>query len=141
MLRQDVQRFFAIYENNLEKYGLSANLWALGRKLYAARLFYSLCDQGRPEAALDVFDREQLLPVTGQHTDIVLEADGEMMVEYPRIVNDYVRILRHAASQGVVADWALRSRIQQLQGFLAVHGHRLTLDQETIETLASLALS
>merc|ERR1712217_541424 len=139
LLSQDIQRFFAIYERNLDRYALSSQTWMIARKLYAARLFHSLCDRGQPEAALNVFDRERLLPLaTEQEPDG--EGDGEMLAEYPRIVGDYVQILRHAASQGTVAGVALQPRVRQLQSFLAVHSHRLVLNQETIAALASLAL-
>ncbi|CAE7557415.1 unnamed protein product [Symbiodinium natans] len=60
-LAQDIQRFFDIYERNLDRYALSSQVWTVARKLYATRMFHSLCDRGQPEAALDVFDREQLL--------------------------------------------------------------------------------
>jgi len=141
LLSQDIQRFFAIYERNLDRYALSSHTWMVARKLYAARTFHSFCDRGQPEAALDVFDRERLLPLaTDQDQEPGAEGDGEMLAEYPRIVGDYVQILRHAASQGNVAVVALQARVRQLQSFLAVHSHRLVLSQETIATLASLAL-
>mmetsp|Transcript_85444 Transcript_85444/g.242236 ORF Transcript_85444/g.242236 Transcript_85444/m.242236 type:complete len:824 (+) Transcript_85444:116-2587(+) len=133
----DVQRFFGIYERNLDRYALSSQAWATARKLYAARLFHSLCDQGRPEAALDVFDREQLLPLA---EGAAAELDGELLAECPRVVGDYVGVLRHAASQGAVNAAALRARVRQLQSFLAVHSHRLALDQPTAAALAALAL-
>lgn len=141
-LSQDIQRFFQIYERNLDRYALSSHSWAVARKLYAARTFHSLCLRGQPEAALDLFDREQLLPLgADQAMPGGPEMAGEALAEYPRIVGDYVRILQHAASQGVVVVAALRARVQQLQSFLALHSHHLALDHETAAALASLALA
>jgi len=135
-LGQDVQRFFAIYERNLDRYAISSQAWAVARKHFAARMFHSLCERGQPEAALDVFDREQLLPLDLEHCPDSPEVEAEVVVEYPRIVANYVRILRHAASQGA----PVQSRIRQLQAFLAVHSHRLSLDEETVGALAGLTL-
>mmetsp|Transcript_65698 Transcript_65698/g.189047 ORF Transcript_65698/g.189047 Transcript_65698/m.189047 type:complete len:116 (-) Transcript_65698:123-470(-) len=114
-------------------------------------MFHALCERGQPEAALDVFDRERLLPLDGAAEQArsrqdgpaaaaAAEVEGELAGEYPRIVANYVQILRHAASQGAVASAALQSRVRQLQTFLAVHAHRLVLDQETTASLASLTL-
>jgi len=139
LLGQDLQRFFSIYERNLDRYALSSHAWAVARKLYAARMFHMLCSQGRPEAALDVFDREQLLPLATEY-GLGTGVDSEVLAECPGVVGDYVRILHHASSQGAVNSVALRARVRQLQSFLAVHSHRLTLDQQTIAALASLAL-
>lgn len=139
LLSQDIQRFFSIYERNLDRYALSSHAWAVARKLYAARMFHMLCDQGRPEAALDVFDREQLLPL-GAEDSMSSEVDRELLGEAPRIVGDYVQILHHAASQGAVNTAALRARVRQLQGFLAAHSHHLTLDQQSVMALANVAL-
>lgn len=139
LLSQDVQRFFSIYERNLDRYALSSHAWAVARKLYAARMFHMLCDQGRPEAALDVFDREQLLPMGAEDVG-ASELQNELLSEWPRIVGDYVQILRHAGSQGTVHAAALRARVRQLQSFLVAHSHRLTLDQPSVAALASLAL-
>ncbi|CAE8651189.1 unnamed protein product [Polarella glacialis] len=137
-LAQDIQRFFAIYERNLDRYALSSQVWGVARKLYGARMFHALCDRGQPEAALDVFDREQLLPFSSGPA--AEEYDDEVWTEYPRIVSDYVRILRHAAGQGTVATMALQERVRQLQSFLAVRCTRLVLGQETSAALAGLAL-
>jgi hypothetical protein len=139
LLAQDIQRFFGIYERNLDRYALSSQAWAIARKLYAARMFHTLCGQGQAMAALDVFDAEHLLPL-GAEPPRSTEMDSEIFAEYPRIVDDYVRILRHAASQGVVTTAALHTRVRQLQAFLAVHLHQLVLRQETIEALSNLAL-
>mmetsp|Transcript_75057 Transcript_75057/g.195257 ORF Transcript_75057/g.195257 Transcript_75057/m.195257 type:complete len:825 (+) Transcript_75057:100-2574(+) len=135
-LGQDVQWFFSIYERNLDRYAISSQAWALARKHFAARMFHSLCERGQPEAALDVFDREQLLPLDLERCPESPEVDAEAVVEYPRIVANYVRILRHAASQGA----PVQPRIRQLQAFLAVHAHRLSLDEETVGALAALTL-
>jgi len=140
-LGTDVQRFFGIYERNLDRYALSSQAWNVARKLYAARTFHALCDQGRPEAALDIFDREQLLPFSPeQPAGGGADNAPDVLAEQPQIVSDYVRILRHAASQGTVVAAALRARVRQLQAFLAAQAHRLALDQETAAALASLAL-
>mmetsp|Transcript_19682 Transcript_19682/g.58999 ORF Transcript_19682/g.58999 Transcript_19682/m.58999 type:complete len:341 (-) Transcript_19682:27-1049(-) len=139
LLSQDIQRFFAIYERNLERYAISPQAWAVARKLYAARMFRSLCERGQPEAALDIFEREQLLPLSAEPT-LSQEVEAEMACEYPRIVADYVQILRHAASQGAVANAALQARVRQLQSFLAVRSQSFSLDQETASALAGLAL-
>jgi len=140
LLSQDIQRFFRIYEQNLDRYALSSHAWAVARKLCAARTFHMLCDQGRPEAALDVFDREQLLPMGLDDSAGCSQGEGELLVECPRIIGDYVQILRHAASQGTVNMIALRARVRQLQSFLATHSHHLTLDQPSAAALAGLAL-
>lgn len=150
-LGQDVQRFFTIYERNLDRYALASAAWGVARGLFAARMFHALCERGQPEAALEVFDRERLLPLDGAAEQArsrqdgpaaaaAAEVEGELAGEYPRIVANYVQILRHAASQGAVASAALQSRVRQLQTFLAVHAHRLVLDQETTASLASLTL-
>ncbi|CAJ1407566.1 unnamed protein product [Effrenium voratum] len=131
---QDIQRFFDIYERNLDRYALSSQVWAIARKLYAARMFHSFCDRGQPEAALDVFDREQLLALGSDS----LEASEEIWAEYPRIVSDYIRVLSHAA-RGAMPTYALQERLRQLQCFLARY-NRLVLDQETHAALAKLAL-
>eukprot|EP00929_Paragymnodinium_shiwhaense_P012915 TRINITY_DN120797_c0_g1_i1.p1 TRINITY_DN120797_c0_g1~~TRINITY_DN120797_c0_g1_i1.p1 ORF type:complete len:865 (-),score=247.44 TRINITY_DN120797_c0_g1_i1:108-2702(-) len=145
-LGQDVQRFFAIYENNLDRYALSSQAWAVARKLFAARTFHALVDQGCPEAALDVFDREQLLPLSLEQQELQMGSDGcseavdAVLAEQPKIVADYVRILRAAAASGVVVLSALRARVRQLQAFLGAQSHNFALDQETVAVLASLAL-
>lgn len=139
LLGQDIQRFFCIYERNLDRYALSSHTWAVARKLYAARVFRTLCDQGRPEAALDVLDREQLLPLATEDVGGT-EVESELLGECPRIISDYVQILHHAASQGTVNTAAMRARVRQLQSFLAAHTHRVTLDQHTTSALVSLAL-
>lgn len=139
LLAQDIQRFFSIYERNLDRYALSSQAWGVARKLYAARMFHNYCGQGQPLAALDVFDSEQLLPLSGEPPRGV-EMDSEIFAEYPRIVDDYVRILRHAASHSVVTTAALHTRVRQLQAFLAVHLHHIVLQQETITALSNLAL-
>jgi len=141
VLAQDVERFFCIYERNLDRYALSPQAWSVARRLYGARMFHALCAQGRPEAALDIFDREQLLPLSPQQQAMSSTDEAlEILEEQPRIVGDYVRILRHAASQGAVVAAALRERVHQLQAFLATQSHRLALDAETASSLASLAL-
>jgi len=141
VLDQDVRRFFAIYERNLDRYALSSQSWAVARRLYAARLFSALCRRGQPEAAVDLFDREQLLPLGSEwHAQGNGEGGADMLAEYPRIVADYVRILRHAAAQGVVVADALTERVRHLRQFLAVHSHHLTLDRETVATLGELTL-
>jgi len=132
LLDQDIQRFFVMYERNLDRFALSSQLWAVARKLYATRQFHALSERGMAEAALDLFDREALLPLGGA-------CDGEVLTEYPHIVSGYVRILQYAASRGVVVTSVLRARVRQLQSFLAVHSHRIVLDQETATSLASLA--
>jgi len=139
LLSQDIQRFFVIYERNLDRYALSSHAWAVARKLYAARIFHTFCDQGRPEAALDIFDREQLLPFATEETRTA-EMEGELLADCPRVVGDYVQVLQHAASQGAVSLPALKERVQRLQFFLAVNAHRITLDQQTIAALAGLTL-
>merc|ERR1711920_517453 len=139
LLGQDIQRFFVIYERNVERYTLSSHCWAVARKLYAARMFHSFCDSGQPALALDVFDREQLLPLDGSRHPCA-EVDTEVLPEYPRIVGNYVKILHHAASHGTVASTVLQGRVRQLQSFLAVHSHRLVLDQDTVSALANLTL-
>lgn len=139
LLSQDIQRFFVIYERNLDRYALSSHAWAVARKLYAARIFHTFCDQGRPEAALDIFDREQLLPFATEEARTA-EMEGELLADCPRIVGDYVQVLQHAASQGAVSLPALKERVQRLQLFLAVNAHRITLDQQTIAALAGLTL-
>eukprot|EP00440_Ansanella_granifera_P036265 gb/GFBE01039353.1/.p1 GENE.gb/GFBE01039353.1/~~gb/GFBE01039353.1/.p1 ORF type:complete len:829 (+),score=181.64 gb/GFBE01039353.1/:1-2487(+) len=139
MLAHDIQRFFDIYERNLDRYALPSHIWAVARKLYAARRFHALLDRGQPEAALDVFDREQLLPL-GTDQAVSAEVPEEIWAEYPRIVGDYVRVLRHAAGAGAVASYALQERVRQLQTFLAARCQRLALDQETSAALARLAL-
>jgi hypothetical protein len=154
LLAQDIQRFFSIYERNLDRYALSSQAWAIARKLYAARMFHTLCSEGQALAALDVFDSEHLLPLgaeprhagkiaklqVGAEPPRGVEMDSEIFAEYPRIVDDYVRILRHAATQGVVTAAALHTRVRQLQAFLAVHLHQIVLQQETIAALSNLAL-
>ena len=92
-LAQDIQRFFDIYEKNLDRYALSSQVWSLARKLYATRMFHSFCDRGEAENALDVFDREELLSGDAE----------EIWAEYPRIVADYIRVLSHAAARGAMA--------------------------------------
>lgn len=138
-LAQDIQRFFDIYERNLDRYALSSQVWAGARQLYAARMFHAFCDRGQPEAALDIFDRQQLLPFAGDGA--ATEARDEIWAEYPRIVQDYVRVLQHAASRGAVTAHALQERLRQLQSFLAARCNRLVLDQETSGALAKLAMS
>jgi len=139
LLSQDIQRFFVIYERNLDRYALSSHAWAVARKLYAARIFHTFCDQGRPEAALDIFDREQLLPFATEDARTA-EIEGELLADCPRVVGDYVQVLQHAAKQGAVSLPALKERLQRLQLFLAVNAHRITLDQQTIAALAGLTL-
>eukprot|EP00933_Yihiella_yeosuensis_P008447 TRINITY_DN11388_c1_g3_i1.p1 TRINITY_DN11388_c1_g3~~TRINITY_DN11388_c1_g3_i1.p1 ORF type:complete len:826 (-),score=173.28 TRINITY_DN11388_c1_g3_i1:196-2640(-) len=139
LLAKDIQRFFAIYERNLDRYALSSQAWAVARKLYGARMFHALCDRGQPEAALDLFDREQLLPLAAE-LPTSEEASDDVLAEYPRIISDYVRILRHAAAQGTVVTLALQERVRQLQSFLASRCSRLDLDQDTNASLAQLAL-
>lgn len=139
LLGQDIQRFFAIYERNLDRYALSAQAWGVACKLYAARLFHNLCSQGQALAALDVFDTEHLLPI-GNEPARGVEMDSEIFAEYPRIIDDYVRILRQAVSHGVVSSAALQQRVRQLQAFLAVHLHHVVLQQETVAALSSLTL-
>lgn len=134
-LAQDIQRFFDIYERNLDRYALSSQVWAVARKLYATRMFHSFCDRGEAENALDIFDREQLLAFGTETT----EASEEIWAEYPRIVADYIRVLSHAAARGAMANYALHERLRQLQGFLA-RNNRLVLDQETHAALAKLGL-
>lgn len=133
-LAQDIQRFFDIYERNLDRYALSSQVWAVARKLYATRMFHSFCDRGEPENALDIFDREQLLALGTESA----EASEEIWAEYPRIVADYIRVLSHAAARGAMANYALHERLRQLQCFLA--RNRLVLDQETHAALAKLGL-
>ncbi|CAK9110185.1 unnamed protein product [Durusdinium trenchii] len=99
ILAQDIQRFFDIYERNLDRYALSSQVWAIARKLYATRMFHSFCDRGEPENALDVFDREQLLCWGAPEA----EDEPEISAEYPRIVADYIRVLNYAASRGAMA--------------------------------------
>eukprot|EP00927_Polykrikos_kofoidii_P044448 TRINITY_DN38409_c0_g2_i1.p1 TRINITY_DN38409_c0_g2~~TRINITY_DN38409_c0_g2_i1.p1 ORF type:complete len:874 (+),score=178.54 TRINITY_DN38409_c0_g2_i1:85-2622(+) len=141
LLGQDLQRFLGIYERNLDRYAVSSQAWAVTRKLYAARTFHALCDGGHPEAALELFDREQLLPLSAENQGFSgADAVAEVLAEQPRIVADYVRILRHAATQGVVVVAALRSRVRQLQVFLASRSNQFALDQDTVEALATLAL-
>jgi len=111
----------------------------VARKLYAARMFHTLCREGQPLGALDVFDSEHLLPL-GAEPPRGADMDTEIFAEYPRIVDDYVRILRHAAGHGVVTAAALHTRVRQLQAFLAVHMHHIVLQQETVAALSSLAL-
>jgi len=139
LLSQDIQRFFSIYERNLDRYALSSQAWAIARKLYAARMFHTLCAQSQALAAIDVFDSEHLLPL-GAEPPRGADMDSEIFAEYPRIVDDYVRILRHAAGHGVISAAALHTRVRQLQAFLAVHLHHVVLQQETISALSSLAL-
>jgi hypothetical protein len=139
LLAEDIQRFFKIYEKNLDRYALSSHAWAVARKLYAARMFHTLCSQGQPLAALDIFDSEQLLPL-GSEPPRGAEIDSEIFAEYPRIVDDYVQILRHASGQGVVTAAALRNRLRQLQAFLAANLHNIVLRQDTATALAQLAL-
>eukprot|EP00928_Gymnodinium_smaydae_P015122 TRINITY_DN15540_c0_g2_i1.p1 TRINITY_DN15540_c0_g2~~TRINITY_DN15540_c0_g2_i1.p1 ORF type:complete len:852 (+),score=231.62 TRINITY_DN15540_c0_g2_i1:72-2627(+) len=141
LLGQDVQRFFSIYERNLDRYAVAPQAWSIARKLYASRMFHELCDHGQPEAALDIFDREQLLPLAPeQRGPEAADTAAELLAEQPRIVSDYVQILRHAALQGVVVAAALRARVQQLLNFLASQAHRLQLDQATAAALANLSL-
>lgn len=132
ILAQDIQRFFDIYERNLDRYALSSQVWAIARKLYATRMFHSFCDRGEPENALDVFDREQLLCWGAPEAE-------EISAEYPRIVADYIRVLNYAASRGAMATYALQERLRQLQCFLA-RNSRMVLDQETHASLAQLGL-
>jgi len=140
-LSSDIDRFFGIYERNLDRYALSSQSWAIARKLYAARLFHVLCDRGRPEAALDLFEREQLLPLGSEDGPQDTEADSEVLAEYPRIVGDYVRALWHMASQGAIPEVVLRARTKQLQAFLALHlSCCVVLDQQTAAALARLAM-
>jgi len=139
LLAQDIQRFFSIYDRNLDRYALSSNAWAVARKLYAARMFHSLCSQGQPLAALDVFDTEHILPVTAEPLRGA-DIDSDIFAEYPRIVDDYVRILRIAGGQGVITAASLRTRVRQLQAFLAMHLHHIVLQQETTIALANLSL-
>jgi len=139
LLDQDIHRFFAIYERNLDRYALTSEAWNVARKLYAARVFHTLCSQGRPEAALDIFDSEQLLPLSPEQ-GAGIDVPAEILAEQPQIVSDYVQILAHAASQGAVVAGALRARVKQLQSFLGVQSHRLALDRDTASRLASLAL-
>lgn len=139
LLSQDIQRFFSIYERNLDRYALSSHAWAVARKLYASRMFHSLCSQGQPLAALDVFDTEHILPLAAEPPRGA-DTDSEIVAEYPRIVDDYVRILRHAAGQGVINAASLRSRVRQLQAFLAMHLHHIVLQQDTTIALANLSL-
>lgn len=139
LLGQDIQRFFVIYERNLERYALASQAWAVARKLYAARMFHSFCDSGQPALALEIFDREQLLPLGAQSPQCT-EAEAEVLTEYPRIVGNYVKILHHAASQGAVVPAVLQGRIRQLQAFLAIHAQRLVLDQDAVAALTSLTL-
>mmetsp|Transcript_112650 Transcript_112650/g.224022 ORF Transcript_112650/g.224022 Transcript_112650/m.224022 type:complete len:824 (+) Transcript_112650:147-2618(+) len=139
LLSQDIQRFFVIYERNLDRYALSSHAWAVARKLYAARIFHTFCDQGRPEAALDIFDREQLLPFATEDARTA-EIEGELLADCPRVVGDYVQVLLFSAKQGAVSLPALKERLQRLQLFLAVNAHRITLDQQTIAALAGLTL-
>eukprot|EP00931_Biecheleriopsis_adriatica_P006585 TRINITY_DN107970_c0_g1_i1.p1 TRINITY_DN107970_c0_g1~~TRINITY_DN107970_c0_g1_i1.p1 ORF type:complete len:866 (-),score=183.12 TRINITY_DN107970_c0_g1_i1:87-2564(-) len=139
LLAQDIQRFFDIYERNLDRYALSSKVWAVARKLYAARRFHALCDRGQPEAALNIFDQEQLLPFGTEQVSLA-ETSDEIWAEYPGVVGDYVRVLCHAASHGAVANYALRDRCRQLQAFLAARCNRLVLDQQTNAALASLAM-
>lgn len=140
-LGQDLQRFFAIYERRLDAYGIPLQDWAVARKLYAARLFHGLCESGQPEAAVDLFDREQLLPLYAECPMKAHDISPEALAEYPRIIGDYVRILSHSASQGVLVVTGLRERLQKLQSFLALHSHHLALDQGTVAILAGLTLS
>ncbi|CAE7739615.1 unnamed protein product [Symbiodinium pilosum] len=135
-LAQDIQRFFDIYERNLDRYALSSAVWTVARKLYATRMFHSLCDRGQPEAALDVFDREQLL----SDIDAPSEAADEVWAEYPQIVSAYIRVLNHAAARGAMVGYAMQDRVRRLQSFLAARCNRLVLDQETDAALARLAL-
>jgi len=138
LLAGDIQRFFTLYERNLDRYALPSRKFAVARKLFSARIFHSLCSQGQVEAALDTLDREQLLPLS---VDQALggEVDEELLPEYPRIVADYARALSAAAARGASAR-ELRARVGRLQAFLAVQSHRVPLDQETLSSLASLAL-
>jgi len=135
-LAQDIQRFFDIYERNLDRYALSSQVWTVARKLYATRMFHSLCDRGQPEAALDVFDREQLLG----DVDAPAEAADEIWAEYPQIVSAYIRVLNHAATRGAMVGYAMQDRVRRLQSFLAARCNRLVLDQETDAALSRLAL-
>lgn len=143
LLAQEVQRFVSIYERNLDRYALSSQIWAVTRRLHATRSFHILCDRGQPEAALDLFDREQLLPL-GVEQEVIgqlgADASAEVQAEQPHVVRDYVRILRHAASQGADIGVALRLRVRQLQAFLATRSHVLVLDADTIAALAGLSL-
>ncbi|CAE7895475.1 unnamed protein product, partial [Symbiodinium microadriaticum] len=135
-LAQDIQRFFDIYERNLDRYALSSQVLTVARKLYATRMFHSLCDRGQPEAALDVFDREQLLG----DVDAPAEAADEIWAEYPQIVSAYIRVLNHAATRGAMVGYAMQDRVRRLQSFLAARCNRLVLDQETDAALSRLAL-
>lgn len=54
-------------------------------------------------------------------------------------LEDYIRVLSHAAARGAMANYALHERLRQLQGFLA-RNNRLVLDQETHAALAKLGL-
>jgi len=144
-LATDIQRFYMIYERNLDRYALSSRAWSVARKLYAIRTFHSLCERGQCEAALDLFDREQLLPFGGpgadRSSDSEVQEVDELFAEYPRLVANYVCILRHVASRSAsVSAGSLSARLRQLQMFLAVHAHRLVLDGETTASLAGLAL-
>jgi len=138
-LAQDLHRFYSIYERNLDRYALSSQAWGTTRKLYAARQFHVLCSQGQDGAALDLFQREQLLPL-GDEPFGSAEGDNEICAEYPRIIDDYVRILRHAASRGAIPVAGLRSLMQRLQSFLAVNSNRIVLHQDTVSALADLTL-
>jgi len=145
-LDQDIRRFFSIYERSLATYGISAQEWAVARKLYAARQFHGLCDGGQPEAALDIFDREALLPLSAQQPLGSSAFDGrhvneEVLVEYPQIVSDYVRILTYAAWQGTVSSEVLGKRVWQLQAMLAVYSRHVALDADTAAALANLSLA
>eukprot|EP00405_Crypthecodinium_cohnii_P008498 CAMPEP_0206437668 /NCGR_PEP_ID=MMETSP0324_2-20121206/11174_1 /ASSEMBLY_ACC=CAM_ASM_000836 /TAXON_ID=2866 /ORGANISM="Crypthecodinium cohnii, Strain Seligo" /LENGTH=831 /DNA_ID=CAMNT_0053904985 /DNA_START=1 /DNA_END=2496 /DNA_ORIENTATION=- len=139
-LGQDVRRFFAIYERNLDRYGIPLGPWKVARKLYAIRMFLTFCSQGQPEAALDIFDSEQLLPLDGDSTAAATagEADDDIAVEFPRIVANYVRILQHFSQGG--SGTGLPLRVRRLQGMLAMQAHRFALDKETTAILASLTL-
>lgn len=138
LLAGDIQRFFALYERNLDRYALPSRKFAVARKLFSARIFHSLCSQGQVEAALDTFDREQLLPLSMDQA-LGGEVDEELLPEYPRIVADYARALCGAAARGAGAG-ELRARVGRLQAFLAVQSHRVPLDQETLSALAGLVL-
>lgn len=138
-LFQDVRHFFGIYERNLDEYAIAPRSWAITRRLFACRMFRELCARGYLEAAIDLFDREQLLPFPDwQGVQQVNET--ELISEYPRIIAAYVRILQHAAAQGAVAPAALQSRVRQLQSFMASHLNLPGLEQETVVGLAGLAL-
>jgi hypothetical protein len=140
-LDADIDKFFGFYERTWERYNIPQIRWHVARRMYNVRRFHHFCDRGLPEVAVEIFDQAALLPLATTDYGMLSQVDQEEAVkaQYSGIVADYVRILQHAANQGVEAARPAGERVRQLLRFLAIHSHVVVLDQPCVQLLATLS--